>query len=79
MPLTEPFDLVAAKTTWLAARADAEVFVRRRPAEEIGCLYYSAEQGTFVMPSPDADGAAARLLTHFGLPGGIVPRIVNGC
>ncbi|MEX1051573.1 MAG: nucleotidyl transferase AbiEii/AbiGii toxin family protein, partial [Gemmatimonadales bacterium] len=39
--LAEPFDLAGAKHTWLDALERAERFVRERPAEESGCLYYS--------------------------------------
>jgi hypothetical protein len=77
LQLTRPFDLVEAKTTWLAALADAETFVRARPSEELGCLYYSAARQRFVMPAPDEDVAAASLAVHFGAPGGVIPRIAG--
>ena len=74
LDLAEPFDLVAAKRTWLAALADAESFITSRPPDEIGCLYWSDGQGTFVMPTPDevSSGGAVR---HFGAPGGVLPRV----
>lgn len=75
LELTEPFDLVRAKTTWLAALADAETFVRGRPADELGCLYYSVKRPGFVMPPPDVDAATAGLAVHYGSPGGVVPRV----
>ncbi len=56
----------------LALHADdsVEAFVSSRPAEEIGCLYYSPTRRTFVDP-----GQAQDALPHFGRPGGVLPRI----
>lgn len=76
LQLTEPFDLTTAKTVWLDALDGAEAFARGRPAEEVGCLYYSAERQGFEMPGPDLAAAAAGLVVHFGSPGGIVPRVL---
>lgn len=72
--LAVPFDLTAAKATWLAALEDAERFANERPAEESGCLYWSAARGSFVMPEPNRSLAAQGLVPHFGAPGGVVPR-----
>ncbi len=69
--LASPVDLVALKTQWMAALAGAEAFAGSRPAGEIGCLYYSAEDDRFV--SPAAEGSAG-VVPHFGRPGGVVPR-----
>ncbi len=77
LQLAEPFDLTTAKTIWLGALADAEAFARGRPAEEVGCLYYSAARQGFEMPGPDTAAAAAGLVVHFGSPGGIVPRVLS--
>ncbi len=77
LQLTEPFDLTNAKTVWLRALAGAEAFARGRPAEEVGCLYYSVERQGFEMPGPDIAAASAGLVVHFGSPGGIVPRVLS--
>lgn len=77
LQLTRPFDLVEAKHTWLAALADSERFVRARPSEEVGCLYYSGALRQFVMPPLDAAVAAVPLAVHFGSSGGVVPRVAG--
>lgn len=73
LDLAVPFDLVEAKVAWLTALADAEAFVRSRPAEEVGCLYYSSRCG-FTVPSPDLSLADQGLVVHFGQSGGVLPR-----
>jgi hypothetical protein len=73
--LAQPFDLGAAKITWLAALAAAEAFVRARPPEELGCLYWHAASGTFVMPEPDRSLDAQGIVPHFGAPGGVIPQV----
>jgi Nucleotidyl transferase AbiEii toxin, Type IV TA system len=75
--LVTPFDLVEAKQTWLAALEDATRFARDRPAEELGCLYYSTDRRQFVVPRADERLAAQRIVLHFGAPGGVVPRIAD--
>ncbi|MFQ6046921.1 MAG: nucleotidyl transferase AbiEii/AbiGii toxin family protein [Gemmatimonadales bacterium] len=74
LDLAEPFDLVAGKQVWLAALEEAEAFVRSRPPDEIGCLYFSEERGTFVMPAMDA-GPSVAVKPHYGQPGGVLPQI----
>lgn len=74
LDLAEPFDLIAAKTDWLAALDAAEAFIRSRPPDEIGCLYWSTEAGAFAMPTADAR-ASASLTPHFGTPGGVLPQV----
>ncbi|NOT09943.1 MAG: hypothetical protein HOP28_17260, partial [Gemmatimonadales bacterium] len=54
LDLVAPFDLVAAKEIWLAALEAADQFIRSRPADELGCLYYSASRNEFVLPGPGA-------------------------
>jgi len=73
--LAAPFDLVEAKRTWLAALAEADGFARERPAEELGCLYYSTDRRQFVVPRSDESLAAQNVVPHFGAPGGVLPRI----
>lgn len=77
LQLVEPFDLVRAKETWLAALADAEAFVRSRPPGEIGCLYYSAREQRFVVPRAEPPPAAEDVSPHFGVPGGVLPRVTE--
>lgn len=76
LDLVEPFDLIEAKATWLAALGDAERFVRSRPPDDIGCLYWSDPKETFVMPTPDEFTANAVKL-HWGTPGGVLPRVLD--
>lgn len=66
----DPVDLERMKQTWLAALESADGFVRSRPAEEMGCLYYSKEKARFVEPSGEDEDFAV----HFGRPGGVLPR-----
>jgi len=75
--LTEPFDLLAAKRTWLEALAEAESFARRRPPEEIGCLYYAVKNDAFVMPGGQPSLGEQGILLHFGAPFGVLPRITD--
>lgn len=75
--LAKPFDLPSAKDTWLAALAEAEAFVRVRPPEEYGCLYYATQRQRFVMPRGDASLAEQGLVPHFGAPGGVLPRVAD--
>jgi len=72
LDLAEPIDLHAMKRAWLEALDSVEPFVAARPAEEIGCLYYSASQRAFVDPGEWGDA-----VPHFGRPGGVLPRIVS--
>lgn len=74
LALTEPFDLVAAKETWQAALDEAERFIRSRPPEEIGCLYWAPSQEAFRMPPP-GEASAGATVPHFGVPGGVLPRV----
>ena len=72
--LVEPVDLPALKTQWLAALSDAEAFVRSRPSDEAGCLYYSPSLERFVAPEQTGPGDA---VPHFGRPGGVLPRVLD--
>jgi hypothetical protein len=75
--LAESFDVTDAKHAWLAALADADAFVRQRPPEESGCLYYAADRRQFVMPRGDASLPAQGIEPHFGAPGGVLPRMAD--
>lgn len=68
--LSAPVDPKELKGRWLEALDDAGRFVRARPHEEAGCLYYSPSAGRFVSPRPGSDAAV-----HFGRPGGVLPRL----
>lgn len=72
--LAEPVDVKALKAKWLTALESAEEFMRRRPADEAGCLYFAPEVDRFV--DPDAEGAGS-VIPHFGRPGGVLPRILE--
>jgi hypothetical protein len=72
--LVAPVDLEALKAEWLAALDATEAFVRSRPADEAGCLYYSPKLKRFVNPDRLGMGSA---VPHFGRPGGVLPRILE--
>ena len=71
--LTAPVDLQALKRTWLGALDSVEPFVASRPADEVGCLYYSAAERRFVDP-----GKVPAAVAHYGGPAGVLPRIDTG-
>ena len=72
LDLAAPVDLQKLKSDWLAALDSVEPFVDSRPAEEIGCLYYSASEQGFVDPRDVTDS-----VPHFGRSGGVLPRIMD--
>lgn len=75
--LAQPFDLTAAKTTWLSALGEAETFARTRPADESGCLYYSLPTQGFVVPHAGVALAEQEIVPHYGAPGGVIPRMAD--
>ena len=75
--LAAPLDLVKTKADWRAALADAAEFIRARPHEEAGCLYYSPCNGCFVAPSSEFALEKQGLVPHFGQPGGVLPRVAE--
>lgn len=75
--LAQPFDLPDAKQKWLAALEACEDFARERPPEELGCLYYSTATGRFVVPARDSPLDEQGIVTHFGAPGGVLPRATD--
>lgn len=75
--LAAPLDLQAMKATWLAALDQADAFVRSRPPEEAGCLYYSPDEDAFKVPLPGASLEAQGLVSHYGQPGGVLPRVAD--
>lgn len=72
--LSEPVDPRDIKAEWLTALEDADAFVRRRPPDEVGCLYFAADQGRFVDPDEPGTGL---VVPHRGAPGGVLPRILD--
>ena len=72
--LTGPVDLPALKARWLDALSEADAFVRSRPPEQVGCLYYSRSLAGFVAPGPAGPPDA---VPHYGRPGGVLPRILD--
>ncbi|MBX7113295.1 MAG: nucleotidyl transferase AbiEii/AbiGii toxin family protein [Myxococcaceae bacterium] len=73
--LTKPVELPVLKVTWSTALDDADALISALPAGEIGCLYYSTTEKTFVDPR----GHGRKTLTcHYGRPGGVLPRIHAG-
>lgn len=72
--LAAPIDPRELKVEWLGALEAADAFVRRRPPEEAGCLYYAVEQDRFVDPDEVTSGS---VVPHFGAPGGVLPRVMD--
>lgn len=70
LKLAQPVDLNKLKAEWLEALDLADVFVRSRPSDEIGCLYLSKATHDFFAPT-----LQDKYITHFATPGGILPRI----
>lgn len=73
--LAAPLDLVEAKAAWRTALSDADKFIRERPHDEVGCLYYSPSRDCFVAPFPGISLAEQGLVPHFGQSGGILPAV----
>jgi hypothetical protein len=74
LSLREPVDLVELKGRWREALAKASAFVRSRPPEEMGCLYYSLGRRYFVGDFDPAE-VGVDVQPHFGRPGGVLPRV----
>lgn len=72
--LTRPVNLIDLKTRWLTALEEAERFVRSRPPEEHGCLYWDSNRSDFVTPSGELGPG---VVPHFGRPGGVLPRVLE--
>jgi hypothetical protein len=71
LDLAMPVDLQNVKKRWLEALETVEPFAASRPADELGCLYYSPGLKAFVDPNTVEDARP-----HFGRPGGVIPRIL---
>lgn len=70
LDLVEPIELQQLKDQWLEALDTVEPFVSSRPADEVGCLYYSSTREAFVDPDGVSD-----VVPHFGRPAGVLPRL----
>lgn len=75
--LATPLDASRCKERWLRALEEAEAFVSRRPAAELGCLHFHAASGEFRAPSAAMSLEEQGLLPHFGAPGGVLPLAVE--
>jgi hypothetical protein len=74
LDLASPVDVKEAKRTWLAALEDADAFIRSRPPDEVGCLYYFVAADTFGEPEAGRDLDAQGVVRHWGTPGGVLPQ-----
>ena len=72
--LAETVELTDLKSAWLEALENADEFVRSRPADEVGCLYFSRSREGFVQPGLDAHEDA---VPHYGRPGGVLPTVIE--
>ncbi len=70
--LQEQPHLPTLKQHWLEALAQAERFIEARPADEVGCLYYSLSRRKFVDEFEEKD---PDIQPHYGRPGGVLPRM----
>jgi len=75
--LAGSFELPQAKETWLAALSQAETFVRERPPEEYGCLYYAPQSERFVIPRSSESLVDQGIVPHYGGPDGVLPRVAD--
>src|SRR5687768_14441517 len=67
LDLASPVDLLAAKQQWLSMLAEADAFVRARPVDELGCLYWDVGRHAFVLPPLHAAVSdSGALVPHFG-------------
>lgn len=72
--LSQKVDVQDLKRNWLAALQSADDFMKRAPAEDVGCLYLSKSQNKFIEPS-FATGQTD-YIRHYGRPGGILPVLI---
>ncbi|MEX2473398.1 MAG: nucleotidyl transferase AbiEii/AbiGii toxin family protein [Gemmatimonadota bacterium] len=74
LDLARPFDLEASARRWREALDEAERFVRQRPSEEAGSLYWSSTEERFVAPAPGVSLSDQGMQIHYGRMGGVLPR-----
>lgn len=70
LQLIETPRLPDLKMQWLNALDEAEAFIESRPADEIGCLYYSPSAKNF----PRVPDSVEDIVPHYGQPGGHMPQ-----
>ena len=75
--LAHPINAAEAKDRWLRALAEAETFVSSRPADELGCLYFRRDSGSFTAPEAGGSLEDHGLELHFGRPGGVLPLVTG--
>ncbi len=75
LDLTGPFDLEKAKTRWLSALDETEVFIANAPRETAGALFYDPRQEAFLLPSVPIEST---IIVHHGARGGVVPVLTDG-
>ena len=77
LSVVEPLEPVALKQRWLTALDAAEAFIGLPRAEEIGCLFWHAQEQTFVTPTAGQLQAGAGIVVpHHGRPGGVLPQVL---
>jgi len=80
--LSTKIDLHQMKQNWLGYLGEAEIFIRSRPPQEVGCLYYSKKKKNFVAPlvlstKLDDSKGPEDPKPHFGRPGGVLPCLLS--
>jgi len=76
--LAHPIDAAEAKDRWLRALTEAEAFLSSRPGEELGCLHFHRDSGSFRAPEDGRSLEDQGLQPHFGRPGGVLPLVSEG-
>lgn len=71
--LNVKIDLQSYKSKWLVLLSEIEVFIKRAPAKEVGCLYYSKKQNKFVLPN--FENQSDDISPHYGQLYGVFPQI----
>lgn len=72
--LANEIDLVGLKERWISMLEQASEYIRQGDPNEIGCLYYDRQKGTFTAPTPE-ERASGNIVPHFGRPGGVLPKL----
>ena len=67
--LAKDVNLQELKSAWLEILEQTEEFVKLRPPSEAGCLYFSPETDSFILPI----NSTGEYSPHFGRPGGVIP------
>jgi hypothetical protein len=62
------------KEVWRTSLEEASRFINARPANEVGCLYYSRDQAQCISPDVDSD---EDYVLHFGSSRGVIPALYD--